>query len=369
LSNVPALIDWMTSNDVDLCVAGEEAWLAKGLADACAEAGIPCFGPIRDAAQLESSKLFAKEFMSRHGIPTGDYTVVDSVKAGKKALKSYPAVLKYNGLAAGKGVAVCPEPKAAEEFLHQVFEEKQFGDESVFVEEFLEGKEVSVICAVAGSDYVYFTPARDYKRLKEDDRGPNTGGMGAVASRQLLSDKLKTEIESSIIEPAVRGLEKDGLPYCGFLYFGIILTKQGPKVLEFNCRFGDPEAQAVLPLVSGDFAEFLYQAAAENRLNPGLLHFSEGWGITLVMAGGDYPAKGSSGDRISGLEDVNDAQVYHAGTRALPDGGFATNGGRILAVSCTGDTLKETRQAAYAALKTIRFDRAQFRRDIGSLHF
>jgi phosphoribosylamine--glycine ligase len=368
IPDIPALISWIKSNQIDLCVAGEEAWLAKGLADACEQADIPCFGPFQAAAQLESSKIFAKEFMIRHRIPTGTFEVVNSVESGRNAVSSYPAVLKYNGLAAGKGVAVCPNADAVDEFLNTVFVDKAFGDDEVFVEEFLDGKEVSVICAVSGDDYLYFTPARDYKRLKEDDQGPNTGGMGAVASRRLLSPKLAEKIERSIIQPTVDGLKQDKLRYCGFLYFGIILTTEGPKVLEFNCRFGDPEAQAVLPLIAGDFAEFLFQAA-KGRLNPGLIHFHEGWSVTLVMASGDYPTKSGSGDEISGLDRIETGQVYHAGTRRTADGTFETNGGRVLAVSHTGEDLAGARDQAYSELQKIRFKRAQFRRDIGSLHF
>ncbi|WFB36624.1 phosphoribosylamine--glycine ligase [Kiritimatiellota bacterium B12222] len=363
-----ALMVWMKANEIDLCVAGEEAWLALGLADECEKAGIPCFGPFQEAAQLESSKIYAKEFMTRHAVPTGGFEVVDNAADCRAAVKSYPAVLKYNGLAAGKGVAVCTEASEMEEFVKMVFEDKQFGEDRVFVEEFLDGKEVSVICAVAGDEYQYFTPARDYKRLKEDDQGPNTGGMGAVASRRLLDPAMAELIEKTIIQPTVDGLKKDHLRYCGFLYFGIILTEQGPKVLEFNCRFGDPEAQAVLPLVEGDFAEYLFQAA-KGKLNPDLLKFHEGWSMTLVMASKDYPAKGGSGDVISGLDDVKEGRVYHAGTRLNADGAFETNGGRILTVSHTGETREAARDAAYAELKKISFDGAQIRTDIGTLHF
>jgi phosphoribosylamine--glycine ligase len=366
--DVPSLISHMTSHEIDLCVAGEEAWLAKGLADACEQAGIPCFGPSQEATQLESSKIYAKEFMVRHGIPTGGFEVVDSLKAGKAAVTSYPAVLKYNGLAAGKGVAVCTDESAVDEFLTMVFEDKRFGDDAVFVEEFLEGKEVSVICAVSGDEYVYFTPARDYKRLKENDEGPNTGGMGAVASRQLLDPETFSVIEETILKPTVAGLKKDELDYCGFLYFGIILTQDGPKVLEFNCRFGDPEAQAVLPLVEGDFAEFLFQAA-DRKLNPGLLHFNEGWSVTLVMATGDYPAKSGAGDVILGLDQIRSGRVYHAGTRQNPDEAFETNGGRVLAVSHTGATREEARNSAYEELRKLSFNGCQIRRDIATLHF
>lgn len=368
IPDVPSLIAWMISHRIDLCVAGEEAWLAKGLSDACGEAGIPCFGPSKEATQLESSKIYAKEFLVRHQIPTGGFEVVDSMAAGKKAVTSYPAVLKYNGLAAGKGVAVCADEAGVDDFLTMVFEEKRFGEDAVFVEEFLEGKEVSIICAVSGDDYVYFTPARDYKRLKENDQGPNTGGMGAVASRQLLDPEMFSVIEETILKPTVAGLKADDLKYCGFLYFGIILTKDGPKVLEFNCRFGDPEAQAVLPLVGGDVAEFLFQAA-ERTLTPGLLRFNPGWSVTLVMATGDYPAKSGAGDVILGLDRIEGGRVYHAGTKRNADGTFETHGGRVLAVSHTGDTLAQARNAAYAELRKISFNGSQIRRDIGTLHF
>lgn len=371
VSGIPdpaALVVWMKTHDIDLCVAGEEAWLALGLADVCEEAGIPCFGPFQEAAQLESSKIYAKEFMTRHQIPTGGFEVVDNAADCRAAVTSYPAVLKYNGLAAGKGVAVCTTEAEMEDFVKMVFEDRLFGEDRVFVEEFLEGKEVSVICAVAGDEYQYFTPARDYKRLKEEDRGPNTGGMGAVASRRLLDLELVECIEKTIIQPTVDGLKKDNLRYSGFLYFGIILTKNGPKVLEYNCRFGDPEAQAVLPLVEGDFAEYLYQAA-KGKLNPGLLNFHEGWSVTLVMASKEYPARGSSGDVILGMDAVTSGRVYHAGTRLNPEGKFETNGGRILAVSHTGETRQAARDAAYAERKKISFDGAQIRTDIGTLHF
>ncbi|MCC5848293.1 MAG: phosphoribosylamine--glycine ligase [Verrucomicrobia bacterium] len=368
IPDIAALIDWMRHHEIDLCVAGEEAWLAQGLADACIAVGIPCFGPPMKGAQLESSKIHAKEFMTRHQVPTGGFEVVDSAEACRAAIHAYPAVLKYNGLAAGKGVAVCTGPEMAEEFIDMVFTRKQFGEDQVFVEEFLEGKEVSVICAVSDGKALYFTPARDYKRLKENDEGPNTGGMGAVASRRLLPKETIDQIQREVIDPTLRGLVEDDLNYRGFLYFGIILTQDGPKVLEFNCRFGDPEAQAVLPLIEGDFAHFLLKAA-QGELDPGLIQFNEGWCITLVLATRDYPRSSGSGSPIHGLDDVTDGRVYHAGTRKTADGGFETNGGRVLAVSQTGATRVEARDAAYDDLAKITFDGAQFRTDIGTLHF
>jgi phosphoribosylamine--glycine ligase len=342
--------------------------LARGLADACRAAGIPCFGPVQADARLESSKIFAKDFMVRHRVPTGGVTVVDSAEACRAAIPSYPTVLKYNGLAAGKGVAVCLNPADADEFIDLVFTRRQFGDDQVFVEEFLEGKEVSVICAVSGGQYLYFTPARDYKRLLEDDHGPNTGGMGAVASRRLLPPELIARIEREVIQPTVRGLVADGMDYRGFLYFGIILTAAGPKVLEFNCRFGDPEAQAVLPIVEGDFAGFLLDAA-RGKLSPDKIRFHEGWSITLVKASGNYPQGGGHGEVISGLDQVKRGKVFHAGTRLDASGRYTATGGRVLAVTCTGATREEARQAAYAEAARITWDGARQRGDIGSLHF
>ncbi len=368
LKTIPALVDWMRDNAVDLCVAGEESWLALGLADACHAAGIPCFGPPQRAAQLESSKIFAKEFMTRHGVPTGGFTVVDSADACRAAISSYPAVLKYNGLAAGKGVAVCTDPAMAEEFIDMVYVQKLFGNDQVFVEEFLEGKEVSIICAVSDGKALYFTPARDHKRLLDADAGPNTGGMGAVASRRLLPPDIIEQIQREVIDPTLAGLVKDDLRYRGFLYFGIILTADGPKVLEFNCRFGDPEAQAVLPIVEGDFAEFLLHAA-RGEMREDLIRFHEGWSICLVMATRDYPRSSGAGDKIHGLDTVTHGRVYHAGTRKTADGGFETNGGRVLAVSCTGDTREAARDNAYRELAKIHFNGARFRRDIGAIHF
>ncbi len=368
ITEVAPLVEWMKAHGVDLCVAGDESWLARGLADACRAAGIPCFGPVQSDARLESSKIFAKDFMVRHQVPTGGFTVVDSAEACRAAIPSYPTVLKYNGLAAGKGVAVCLNPADADEFIDLVFTRRQFGEDQVFVEEFLEGKEVSVICAVSGGEYLYFTPARDYKRLLEDDRGPNTGGMGAVASRRLLPPELIERIEREVIQPTVHGLVADGMDYRGFLYFGIILTAAGPKVLEFNCRFGDPEAQAVLPIVEGDFAGFLLDAA-RGTLSPDKIRFHEGWSITLVKASGNYPQGSGHGEPISGLDQVKRGKVFHAGTRLDAAGRYTATGGRVLAVTCTGATREEARQAVYSEAARITWDGARQRGDIGSLHF
>lgn len=367
-NDLDSFVDWMKQNGIDLCVAGEEAWLAEGLADRCLSAGIRVWGPIQEAAQLESSKRYAKEFMFRHHIPTGEYSTAHSATELDEAVKCLPIVLKYDGLAAGKGVSVCLNQLQVEEYKRQVFLNQQFGEGEVVVEQFLSGNELSVICAVMDEEVLVFTPARDYKRQLDGDLGPNTGGMGAVASRSMLDADWMEQILRDIIQPTVQGLSQDGLSYRGFLYFGLMLTQSGPKVIEYNCRFGDPEAQAILPLLSGDFAEFLYRAAG-GEWKPDLLELNEDWSLCLVFASGEYPQSSGSGERIEGLDHLSPCRVYHAGTRKNPDGGYETNGGRVLALSGRAQSLDAVRNLVYGAAPALRFQGAQYRNDIGTLHF
>lgn len=366
-----SLIEWMVGNGIDLCVAGEESYLVKdeGLANLCEQAGIPCWGPHKESARLEASKEFAKQFMLRHGIPTGAATGCADIGEARRAINGrYPTVLKFDGLAAGKGVAVCPDEVSAEEFLHEVLVERKFGEGRLLVEECLTGPEVSIFAAVSDDQYLIFTPARDYKRIGDNDQGPNTGGMGAVASRQLIDAETLATIEDTIVKPTVDGLVRDGLPYRGYLYFGLMMTSDGPKIIEYNCRFGDPECQAVMPLVKGDIASFCL-AAAKGEMKPELLSFDEGWSVCLILASAGYPASSRSGDIISGLDEVTGARVYHAGTRRNIEGRWETNGGRVLAVVAGGEERVAAVDAAYAQLEKISFDGAQKRTDIGRLHF
>ncbi|MCP5535730.1 MAG: phosphoribosylamine--glycine ligase [Akkermansiaceae bacterium] len=366
-----SLIDWMGANDIELCIAGEESYLVKdeGLANLCEKAGIPCWGPHKQSAQLEASKEFAKQFMLRHDIPTGKATGCADIDEARAAINGvYPTVLKFDGLAAGKGVAVCADEASAEEFLNEVLVERKFGEGRLLVEECLVGPEVSIFAAVCDDKYLIFTPARDYKRIGENDEGPNTGGMGAVASRQLIDADTLALIEKTIVKPTVDGLVKDGLPYRGYLYFGLMMTADGPKIIEYNCRFGDPECQAVMPLVKGDIASFCL-AAAKGEMKPELLSFDEGWSVCLILASAGYPASSRCGDVISGLENVQNARVYHAGTRRNADGDWETNGGRVLAVVAGGEDRLTAVDAAYAELEKVSFDGAQKRGDIGRMHF
>ena len=366
-----SLIAWMKANAIDLCVAGEESYLVtgEGLANLCEREGIPCWGPPKQSAQLEASKEFSKEFLLRHQIPTARATACGTLKEARAAIGGvYPTVLKFDGLAAGKGVAVCPNDESAERFLHEVFTEQRFGEGRVLVEECLVGPEVSIFAAIVDDRFMIFTPARDYKRARDGDEGPNTGGMGAVASRRLIDEKLLSRIELEIVQPTVDGLRADGLPYRGFLYFGLMLTADGPKVIEYNCRFGDPECQAVMPLVKGDLAAFCL-AGAKGDLQENLIRFDEGWSVCVTLASAGYPESSRSGDVISGLNYLPNARVYHAGTKHGPDGLWVTNGGRVLSIVSTAGSREMAVTNAHRAASQVRFDGLQRRHDIGILNF
>ena len=366
-----SLVAWMKHNAIDLCVAGEESYLVKGegLANLCAKHGIPCWGPHKESAQLEASKEFAKGFLVRNGIPTAKATATSTLDEAVAAIGGkYPTVLKFDGLAAGKGVAVCADETSAMDFLDEVFTQRRFGEGRVLVEDCLTGPEVSIFAAIVDDTYLIFTPARDYKRALDGDKGPNTGGMGAVASRQLISSELLTRIENEIVKPTVAGLRKESLPYRGFLYFGLMLTPTGPQVIEYNCRFGDPECQAVMPLVKGDLAGFCL-AGAKGELREDMISFDDGWSVCVILASAGYPESSRSGDVIHGLENTGDFRVYHAGTRKNTDGAWETNGGRVLAVVSGGAMRQDAVKKAHAAADTIAFDGMQRRRDIGILNF
>ncbi|NNE92474.1 MAG: phosphoribosylamine--glycine ligase [Verrucomicrobiales bacterium] len=370
-SDLPTLIEFLQRENFDLCVAGEESYLVKGdgLANCCERIGIPCWGPPKEAAQLEASKEFAKEFMVRHSIPTGGYASVNTVEEAREAIgETYPTVLKFDGLAAGKGVAVCPDEASAEEFIDEVLGQRKFGEGRLLVEEFLDGPEISIFASVVDSEYQILAPARDYKRIYDADEGPNTGGMGAVCSLDMFEGNLREVVEETIIKPTVEGLQKDGLPYRGFLYFGLMLTADGPKILEYNCRFGDPEAQAVLPMITGDFAQYVFEGAKGN-LQSDLIGFKDGWSICLVSASAGYPASSRSGDVISGFENVEDARIFHAGTSRNADGNYETAGGRVYVVVAHGDTREAAVEKVYAESDKVSFDGMQRRTDIGTRNF
>lgn len=367
--SVDEFVDLGRREDVDLCVVGPEAYLEEGLADAFREAGIPCWGPVASSARLETSKSFAKDFMNRHGVPTGDYRLAESPEELRSIVTDYPTVLKYDGLAGGKGVTIAQDSEQVESYIREVYEEKRFGAvEPVLVEEKLEGVELTVLGAVADGEYQLFPPARDYKPLRNGDEGPNTGGMGAVASRGVVEEDTMDRIEETIVRPTIRGLEADDMPYRGFLYFGLMLTEEGPKILEYNCRFGDPEAQAILPLMEGDFAAYLDEAS-RGRLDPSHVRFRDGWSVCLMAASEGYPYESGNGETIRGLDAVEDARVYHSGTRRADDGTVEAVGGRVLSTVGTAESLPEARRRAYDAMASVEFEGMHYRDDVARLHF
>jgi phosphoribosylamine--glycine ligase len=372
--DLSALITFAQQEEIGLTVVGPEAPLADGLVDAFQAEGLPIFGPSQAAAQLEASKAFAKQFMARHNIPTAAYRSFDDYKAARAYLEeiSEPVVVKASGLAAGKGVILCDNRFEAEVALRQIMVERAFGPagDQVVIEERISGPELSVLAFCDGRTVVAMPPARDHKRVYDQDQGPNTGGMGAYAPVPGLEPALVEEIKRTVLQPAVDGLAAQGAPYVGVLYAGLMLTAEGPKVLEFNCRFGDPETQVILPLLAGDLAEIML-ACIEGRLAEVDITWRPDSCATVVMASEGYPGPYPKGRPITGLDvdqnplaQAEKVMVFHAGT-ARRDGRLVTAGGRVLAVSALGPDLEAALERAYAAVETIHFAGGHYRRDIG----
>jgi phosphoribosylamine--glycine ligase len=369
LKDVTALAHLAQELSADLTVVGPELPLVLGIVDEFQKRGLPIVGPSRAAAQLEGSKVFAKQFMERHGIPTAPlYFIHDSAAEAYGALCAvdWPCVIKADGLAAGKGVLVAEDPDSATAFIERLMEKKEFGDAGarVLMEEALTGEELSYIVLTDGHTILPMVPTRDHKRVFDGNQGPNTGGMGAYSTDSLLPPDLELQIRSTIVEPAIKGLAADGLPYRGFLYFGLMLTAAGPKVLEFNCRMGDPEAQAVIARMDFDLADAL-EATAAGRLSQVQAKWKPGASVCVVMASGGYPGDFATGKPIAGLDAAAKAGavVFHAGTRREGDR-FFTSSGRVLGVTAAAAILADALRMSYDACNRIRFDHAHFRRDI-----
>ena len=370
-SGVERLVGAAREVAADLVVVGPEAPLSDGLVDALAAAGIPAFGPSRKAARLESSKSFSREIIRAAGAPQPDFAVFAGEPAALEFLRRNPGprVVKADGLAAGKGVVVCDDENQAAEAVRASMSGRAFGDAgaTVLLEERLEGREVSVFALTDGERISPLVAACDYKRLKDADRGPNTGGMGSYSPPEFWTAELSEEVERSIMRPVVAEMAARGTPYRGVLYAGLMLTSSGPKILEFNCRFGDPEAQVLMPrLVSDPLPALL--ACAEGRLNPASVAWDGRHYVGVVMASGGYPDKYPTGLPISGIEgDFGDAMVFAAGVGNGPDGRPVTSGGRVLTVVGGGDGLAEAHRHAYACLDGITFDGAVWRTDIAAI--
>lgn len=365
-----AVAAFCAQQGIGLVVIGPEAPLVDGLADTLRAAGVPVFGPSQAAAQLEGSKGFTKDLCARAGIPTAAFVRARSLEAARAALGDFalPVVIKADGLAAGKGVVIAQSRDQAEAALADMFA-GQFGEAGaeVVIEEFLEGEEASFFALTDGATIVPFGSAQDHKRVGDGDTGPNTGGMGAYSPARVLTPALEAETIQRIVAPTVRAMAEAGTPYSGVLYAGLMLTREGPKLIEYNARFGDPECQVLMMRLESDLAELLL-ACAENRL--GAIEpprFAGSVALTVVMAARGYPGKPIGGGRIEGVAraEAAGAQVFHAGTAQAHDGTLVANGGRVLAVTARGSTVREAQAAAYAAVQRIDFADSFYRRDIG----
>jgi len=350
---------------VDLVVVGPEAPLVAGLADALHAGGVRCFGPVAAAARLEGSKAYSKEIMAAAGVPTAAYELVRDVETGMAAITGYPAVIKADGLAAGKGVAIAASEAEARAALHEMLVERRFGDVPVVVEEFLDGDELSLLALCDGERAIPLAPARDFKRIGDGDTGPNTGGMGCF-SPVPGTDALVRDAIASVHQPVVDELARRGTPFHGVLYAGLMLGSQGPKVLEFNVRFGDPETQVVLPRLRSDLLALLLAATEPGGLAGAQLDWDPRAAVCVVLASRGYPASSSSGDVIIGLDALPPgAEAFHAGT-AERDGDVVTAGGRVLGITALGADRASARTAAYAAADMVAFDGSQRREDIAA---
>ena len=370
-TDVEGMVAFAKKEGIDFVVVTPDDPLVLGMADAMEEAGIPAFGPSKKAAQIEGSKVFAKNLMKKYGIPTAKYEVFDDpskVIAYIERENQFPAVIKADGLALGKGVVIARNLAEAKEAVHSIMEDKIFGKSGnqVVVEEFLTGKEVSVLAFTDSHTISPMISSMDHKRVYDNDEGPNTGGMGTIAPSPYYTPEVAQRCMEEIFLPTMEAMKKEGRPFKGCLYFGLILTERGPKVIEYNCRFGDPETQVVLPLLKTDLFTIM-RAVRDERLGEVDIRWSTGAAACVVLASGGYPKKYETGLPIEGLDENGGHPgviVYHAGTKKQ-DGRFLTAGGRVLGVTGLGETLPQALEKAYGAVREITFKNAHYRTDIG----
>ena len=366
------LINFLKDNQVDLVVVGPEAPLVAGLADTLNAAGIPVFGPSKAAAQLEGSKVFAKDLMKKYNIPTAAYGVFHNVDEAKEFIgqTGAPIVVKADGLAAGKGVVVAMTVDEANTAVEDMLSGNRFGEagSTVVIEEFMEGEEASLLAFVDGKTVVPMIASQDHKRIFDGDKGPNTGGMGTYAPAPVLTDALRNEAMKTILEPMVATMQKEGMPYVGCLYAGLMITAEGPKVVEFNARFGDPETQVVLPLLDSDLGQIM-MACATGKLTAEMVKWKDSSAACVILASKGYPETSSKGDVISGdIKQYDTTIVFHSGTKLI-DETYVTNGGRVLGVVGLGKDLRTALDRAYQRIEHIDFEGMQYRTDIGAKAF
>ncbi len=369
-NSMEALADWAEAHRIDLTVVGSEVYLALGITDHFARRGLKVFGPSQQAAQLESSKVFAKRLMTKYGVPTAAFRVFTDPAAALAYIEATPGplVVKADGLAAGKGVVVAATQDEAKAAVRQLMEERVYGDagKEIVIEERLEGEEVTLLALADGKEIKPLIPAQDHKRLLDGDHGPNTGGMGAYAPASVLTPELLSQVEERILRPVIQGMAKEGHPYVGLLYAGLMITASGPQVIEFNVRFGDPEAQVVLPLLRNDLVELML-ATLQGELHRQPLEWEQKAAACVVLASQGYPAAYEVGKEITGLaaaENLSDLLVFHAGTK-FKDGKWQTAGGRVLNLVGLGDDIEAALRVAYHGAALVKFEGVHFRSDIG----
>lgn len=370
-TDVDAMVEYAAENGIDFCVVAPDDPLVLGMVDAMEAKGIRCFGPSKAAAALEGSKVFSKELMKKYGIPTAAYETFDDPQKAMeyvKAQNSFPTVIKADGLALGKGVIIAEDLKAAEAGIRSIMEDKIFGKSGnrIVIEEFLTGPEVSVLSFTDSHTLVPMISSMDHKRALDGDKGLNTGGMGTVAPNPFYTEKVAKQCMEEIFLPTMNAMNAEGRPFKGVIYFGLMLTPNGPKVIEYNCRFGDPETQVVLPLLEGDLLE-IFEACRDECLSNVSFTFSDQSAACVMLASGGYPVKYESGKEIEGLNakgQSDKAVIYHSGTK-FSDGKYYTAGGRVLGVSATGKDLMQALGRAYEAAETISFEAMHYRKDIG----
>lgn len=370
VDDIQGLVDFAKAEAIDLTVVGPELPLTLGVVDAFQEAGLACFGPNKAAARLEGSKAFSKELMKKYNIPTAAFDTFTEVAPAKAFVDEIgvPCVVKADGLAAGKGVIICMTREEADKAIEDMLSDHAFGDASatIVIEEYMEGPEVSVLAFADGKHVLPMVSAQDHKRIFDGDKGPNTGGMGAYSPAPVYTEELSKLVNETIIAPTIAAMAAEGAPFTGILYTGLMLTEKGPRVLEYNVRFGDPETQPIMVRMKSDIVD-LFQACLDGTLDQATLEWYDEAAVCVIMASGGYPASSEKGVPIHGLDTISEEEaiVFHSGT-ALKDGQIVTNGGRVLGVTAKDTTIKGAIDKAYAAVEKITFDHMQFRRDIGA---
>ena len=367
-SNFNEILEISEENKIDLIIVGPENPLSEGIVDFFESKGYKIFGPTKKAALFESSKCFAKEFMKKYNIPTADFQITDSFEESIKIIekRKLPYVIKFDGLAAGKGVRVIEKHQEGKSYLEEIFIKKVFkGETKVVIEDCLVGKELSYLIFTDTNTYIPMVPAKDYKRVFDDDKGPNTGGMGCYSPPNYFNEELEQEIKKKIVEPTLKGFERENIDYRGVLYFGLMITNQGPYVLEYNVRFGDPETQVILPRMESDLVE-VCESVIEGSLNKINIKWKEEKSLCVILASKGYPGEYEKGKEIKNLDKVEDVVLFHAGTK-LENGKILTDGGRVLGVCGIDKDIEKLRGKVYKAVQTIDFEGKHYRKDIGLL--